>query len=517
MNRTPLALSLVVLANTVSIATASAPAAPSAPAARAAEAPTAVERRAARIAAAKALPALPRHDGVAALPLDQSGANRWNSTRPEVEIAVEPVVGAGDGAAASRLRVSYDRRRSTASGVAFMLPADTLVGADAIAIDVRCEPAQQLIVCLTDADGFVWSFPAVSADDGTPTRTLALTSLKPDRFQNGKRAAPKAVDLASIGMITILDISGHMGGAEVPCRWWIEAVDVRGATDPAPKVSDTVPVAGTPSSAKVSDTFAGAGGGRAARELFFEALQRDPARRGDAVAALRAAVASDARDGRSTLLLGAAHLWMASDTATPEAEVPSNLAEAIRCFDRAAALMPEDDRIPSWQSAARGFLARREGRDADVTAAIAALRPHADRDPCFHAVAYGMLAWDQPTASPAFTDAVDFANRAFDCGRNGGGSASNAPRWPYSVQGFLVGHADLMARAGDMDGAEAALLVASARPETAKWPHKRLLDERLATLKSRVERFADQDRGNDPAFAWASRSSDSCVMCHAVR
>jgi hypothetical protein len=128
-----------------------------------------------------------------------------------------------------------------------------------------------------------------------------------------------------------------------------------------------------------------------------------------------------------------------------------------------------------------------------------------------------MIAWDEPTASPAFADAVAFARRAFECGRVSSSTTSNSDRWPFNVQGFLVGYADLLARAGDVGAAEEALMVAAARSDTAQWPRKAMVDDRLETLRNRVARFADADPANDPPFAWASRGPDSCVLCHGVR
>lgn len=493
---------------------AAAPSAPTtSPASAPAKADAGADQRAARIAAARALPPLPRRGAAASLPLDQRAANRWNPINPAVALTTST---ASDSTAA-RLEVTYTRARGRAFGVAFMLPFGTTASAESLRLGVRSEPAQRLVVCLTDADGFVWSFPSVKAEDSFSMHTLRFDSLKPDRFQNGGRTAPKAPDLSALGMLTILDISGHMGAAEADCRWTIDTAEIISAPCAA--------VEAAPASAPAGEPIGAApvvGGGtpnpaHAARELFFEALQRTPTRRPEAIAALSTVIGANPHDGRSTLLLGAAHLWAAADLATPESELTNHLSTAIRHFDRAAELLPVDDRIASWQWSARGFLARREGRSADVAAAIAGLRPHAESDPCFHSVAYGMLAWGEPTSSDAFTSAVDFANRAFDCGRDGGTSGSNGPRWPYSVQGFLVGYADLLTRAGDGDGAEAALLVAAARAETAQWPHRALIDDRLDALKDRIARFSDADTTNDPRFAWADRSSDSCVLCHATQ
>lgn len=478
---------------------------------------TAPTPRDARIAKARALPALRTDGSTAFIPLEQLGANPWTGVSAGTTVSTSPATAESP----SRLAVSYTRARGQAFGVAFMLPFGATSNAESLRLGLRGEPAQRLVVCLTDADGFVWSFPSAKAEESFVMHTLRLDSLKPDRFQNGGRTAPASPDLSALGMLTILDISGHMGGGEVPCRWTIDAAEIVSVPGSTPgSAPGAAPLAATPvgqTAAPDRSTPTAPTAVRAARELFFEALQRDPTRRPEAIAALSAVIAANPDDGRSTLLLGAAHLWAAADLATPDSEAANHLATSIRHFDRAAELLPIDDRIASWQWSARGFLARREGRAADVAAAIAGLRPHAESDPCFHSVAYGMLAWHEPTDSEAFTSAVALASRAFDCGRDGGSAGSNGPRWPYSVQGFLVGHADLLTRAGDADGAEAALLVAAAHADTATWPHRALIDERLDALKERITRFSDSDPANDPRFAWADRSSDSCVLCHATK
>ena len=52
--------------------------------------------------------------------------------------------------------------------------------------------------------------------------------LRPDPFQNAGKTVPAAPDLASMTMLTVLDISGHMGGKSEDCTWRVESLAVAG-------------------------------------------------------------------------------------------------------------------------------------------------------------------------------------------------------------------------------------------------------------------------------------------------
>ncbi|HMN96368.1 MAG TPA: hypothetical protein PKC43_08665 [Phycisphaerales bacterium] len=478
-------------------------------------------------------------------------------TRPEVAIAAEPGApapadadGATGKAAAQRLTVRYHRTPGTASGTAFPLPASTLDGIDSIDLRLSADPEQRLIVALTDSEGVVWSFPPLRVGGASAEATLRLAELRPDRWQNAGKTIPAAPDLASMTLLTLLDISGHMGAPAVDCAWTIDSFELRASSAethaPADRPTSAAAPSIAPEPAARTDAARASRGSETpteprpaaaatsveAQRSFFHALQHAPDQRAAAMELLAAVVRAQPDAGRPTLLLGAGHLWAASDIETPEAAVEGHLREAIALFESAAKLLPEDDRIASWLHSSKHFLARRQGRTADADAQLAALRAIADASPAFHSVAYGIVAFESPRGSPAFNDAVAFARRAALAEPRRGGNLGNdhgaaragadaerignAPRWPYTVQGFLVGAADLFARSGDPGGAEELLLAAAAQPETGAWPHRSLIDERLDALRDRVRRWADEDPSNDPDFAWAARSPHACVLCHAT-
>jgi len=523
-------------------------------------------------AAAPSLPELPPSERGATIPVDQASPLRWRGIRPGVEVTSSNG-GSGSGAA-SGLDVRYTRASKAASGVAFALPAGATANAAALELRISASPRQRLLVCFTDASGVVWTMPAISAGPeglgevgsaggsaagqvgqttDSPARgelfTLKFQDLKPDRWQNAGKTIPARPDPASFGMLTVLDISGFMGAPEEACRWRLDAVELigersegapptgadgagqghghgdgqgdgqgdgKGSAGVEPVKSEAPPTAlpqrgaGDSASGPQRPTL----GRRDAHALFFEALQRSPQRRSEATGALTAIVDANPDDARSTLLLGLAWLWTASDSSTPEASRIEAIRRATTVLDRAVALDPEDTRIPTWQLSARQRLAIAESRPADALAARDALRALTDADPCFHALSFAIMTWEEPRESAAFTDAVAFARRAMRC--SGPDSVSNAPRWPYGVQGFLLTAADLFSRAGDSSAAEEALMVAEAMPGLEAWPHRAQVTDRLATLSQRVAAFGDDDPANDPAFASAAVSSTSCVLCHQV-
>jgi hypothetical protein len=71
-------------------------------------------------------------------------------------------------------------------------------------------------------------------------------------------------------------------------------------------------------------------------------------------------------------------------------------------------------------------------------------------------------------------------------------------------------------KAGDVAGAELALVVADARDSTAQWPHRHLIVDRLSTLQERAALYADDETANDPPFALQAGVL-SCAACHATK
>ncbi len=127
-------------------------------------------------------------------------------------------------------KVAYTRTRGKPYGVAYMLAPNALVECDAISVAISTQPVLRPQLCLTDAAGNIWNAPATQGAAAGEMR-FDLTRVQPDPFQNGGKVLPAKADLASVQMVTILDITGFMGGAEAACTWTISAIELhRGGT-----------------------------------------------------------------------------------------------------------------------------------------------------------------------------------------------------------------------------------------------------------------------------------------------
>lgn len=166
-------------------------------------------------AIAAALPALPRTAEGVRIPLDQIEPMVW---RPEGE-------GTDVFSENGTLRVRYERTRGAAFGVAILLKPGELGGCGALKIRMRATPALRPFVCLTDTDGGVWTFPTVRFDHEPGEATLWFADLRADPYQNQGRSLPARPEISKIRMLTVLDLSGHMGGAEGACVWTVESVE----------------------------------------------------------------------------------------------------------------------------------------------------------------------------------------------------------------------------------------------------------------------------------------------------
>lgn len=469
-----------------------------------------------------ALPPLPEHKGIRRMPLDQSSPHRWTPIRDGVRLESTGARGA------ELLRVSYRRTRQTAAGVAFVLPDGSLRDAGELRLRIRCEPAQRLNVCLTDAAGAVWTFPALRADGESAERTFKLSELVPDRWQNGGRTLPDRPDLRSIRLLTILDISGHMGGAETDCTWTIELAEIAATTtdgnshrsNGAPSTTgaeegvDAVSAAGPSSTPHPVGTD---------RPSLVDALRAGPAARDAAITALSAAVVSSATattgvvDGELLLHLGLAHLWSADDSDVPTARRRVDLEQAERALKQAMSALPDDDRISSWHANAAFELAKLRGDAIAAARHMETLCRNALAEPCFHSIPLAIAAWSELTGSGARTASLVACREAMACGHRGDRAAMNARSWPFNVQGFLAAFGDLALAEGDPDAAEEAWELALSRPDSESWPFRHEVAHRLETLGQRAASFADTDAANDPAFILGRRPGGSCVVCHQAR
>lgn len=265
-----------------------------------------------------------------------------------------------------------------------------------------------------------------------------------------------------------------------------------------------------PAADRPQDPKAGEG---VAIQSFWDAFQHHQERRSDAIARLSArALAADAT-AKERLYAGLAHLWALAEGGGDAVQSHAHAVLAEHWLARAEAADPADTRIAGWRQSARWAIADLEHDEAARAAAVARLEALAHAEPCFHSVPLGIVAFDLPRTHEGFTKALAALEAAFACGAERGGQ--DRPKWPHNVAGYLVALADFRLKAGDLAGAEAALVIAEARESTAHWPHRRLLDERLGALRERAVLYADDDPANDPPFALRS-GTVSCSACHAA-
>ena len=248
-------------------------------------------------------------------------------------------------------------------------------------------------------------------------------------------------------------------------------------------------------------------------DLFYEALLRAPGRRLESRRALMHAVLRNDPQARHILLLGLNELWLAAENQPDGADGFVHALLARHWLRRAEAVLPEDTRIPSWRWAAEWSVAAAEHDDAAMDDARGKLLALAEQDPCFHAVTLGIISFDHAPGSPEYKAAHAAMEAAFRCA-NDTPSIQDRPRWPHNVHAFLVALADFRLKAGDVRGAEGALVIAEARPGFNEWGHRRAVTDRLDTLNARRDRFANEDPTDDPAFFFERGGPASCRGCH---
>jgi hypothetical protein len=250
-----------------------------------------------------------------------------------------------------------------------------------------------------------------------------------------------------------------------------------------------------------------------ANRVLLDALQGKAGTREGAIERLtRAALAPDPSP-RHVLHCGLAHLWAAVEGPVDARETHEHAIIAEHWLARAAALRPEDHRIGGWKASATTVIAVMERDRAKAEAARVELERLAVEDPCFHAITLAPASFDRPRTSPEFAKLRTAMDASFECGVQGG--IGDGARWPHAVAGFLVAISDVRLKAGDIAGAESALVIAEARESTASWPHRRVLEERIATLRERAARFSNDDPTDDPPFI-LSGGGAGCRICHAV-
>ncbi len=270
----------------------------------------------------------------------------------------------------------------------------------------------------------------------------------------------------------------------------------------------------TPSNAPTSTAAPSRAAERSdANRVLLDAMQGKSGTREEAIRTLTAAAIAPDPSPRLVLHCGLAHLWAAVEGPVGAQSTHEHAVLAEHWLTRAMALRPDDHRIGGWKASASMVIASIERDRAKAEAARTELERLAVEDPCFHAITLAPALFDMPRASEGFAKLRTAMEASFECGMRG--EIGDGARWPHAVAGFLVAISDVRLKAGDLAGAETALVVAEARASTAAWPHRGLLDERIATLRQRAARYANDDPADDPPFILGGGGA-GCRICHAV-
>ncbi|MEM7051078.1 MAG: hypothetical protein AAF604_15520 [Acidobacteriota bacterium] len=250
-----------------------------------------------------------------------------------------------------------------------------------------------------------------------------------------------------------------------------------------------------------------------AEEAFFTAFVQRPEKPEAALPTLTLAWLRDRDDGRTQLLLGLNHLWLAAEGSRADPRTIEHLLLAERFLAMAAESLPEDRRIPSWLVPARLFLATGDEQKALVGELEAAYR----EDPVFHSFTMALLGFDQPVSSPAFQrglEALRLAGQRADLDGDDP-SAQNRPHWPHNVEGFLTFWADYELKAGHQERSHELLLTTRATESFERWPYREEVEDRLANLELYGRLYANDDPADDPPGLFGNGSQDiSCQACH---
>lgn len=250
---------------------------------------------------------------------------------------------------------------------------------------------------------------------------------------------------------------------------------------------------------------------------------------------LTAAFAEDNTDGEIALLIAQTHLWIVCERARVEGssdapDVIDQLGLAEQFFEQAAALRPDDRRIPGWIAAAQMQLARATGDRALFERAYAAGRAAWKAYPEFNGFTFAYALSAEPTASPEFENArVAMWETARLCsgGRvtrsrpDAGPSlealgepnpiCGNTPLAPHNFEGFWWILGQFESKGEQIDRARACFTNVQVSPGFENWPVSASFEQDVTdvyTLNSELRA--------DPARL-VFNTTNSCMACHQAR
>jgi len=249
-----------------------------------------------------------------------------------------------------------------------------------------------------------------------------------------------------------------------------------------------------------------------AEAQFFQALNEKPKQGKTALEGLTLAYAVAPTDGRTNLLLGLNHLWLAAEATRQN---PMTLQHVILAdyFLGRAEKITGDNRIPSWRTPIQMTLAQRDGDEKTAQQHYADFLQAYKKNPDFHSFMVAMLAFNEPVQSAEFQRGLKVLRDTEACGEHNP-SCQNQSRWPHNIEAFTVFAADYEAKAGNREAAQVLLAEAERVATETSWAYLPAIAARKQNLADRMVRYANADHKDDAAGLFDEYRSETCQLCH---
>lgn len=253
---------------------------------------------------------------------------------------------------------------------------------------------------------------------------------------------------------------------------------------------------------------------------------------------LEAALEQTPADAELSLLVAHGYLWQLSEferSPTPDpSEIPGLAFGAQAGFERASAMAPEDSRIWGWLGSVLVGTGHATGDQAVTAAGLALIDAGVESNVEFNGFVLSLAHFGAPLGSPEFTLAQQAmwasveACAGFSVSRQAPELAAvvdavyspDAPavcrsgsKAVHGLEGFFLYFGDLLAKAGDENGARAMYDATRLVPSFETWPYRFLVAERETALQERLAAYDNEDPTDDPRFV--SEEPYNCSFCHA--
>ena len=276
---------------------------------------------------------------------------------------------------------------------------------------------------------------------------------------------------------------------------------------------------------------------RRADALFWETLH---AGRYDAIGAAlelqTAAYLENPRDAVTAARAGWLHVWRLAEssrmTRVP-ATITNDATMSRRYFEEAVRLAPDEARYLGFL----GSLTVTEGTihadERAVRRGYYLLRDSIDAWPEFNLFTAGYTLARLPAGSAGFREALEWQwrtldlcagrpidRRAPDFSTAMARATTEGPQrvcWnstiaPHNFEGFFMNMGDMLVKSGEPAIARRIYAQARLSPTYAAWPHRAVLERRIADADTNVEAFR-----TDTGTPMMGRSAYACVACHQAR